>query len=398
MLFKICKWIYLALLFFWLLAPTPSVTAREGLVFVSEVYYQPSTYSARDKWVELYNPTDQTVSLEGYALIIGKKGYRFELTRNIAEASIAPYATYLIEDSWGDKAHLLREHGHVVEDTSGVLHWLSNVTTEPHLTLSLEYRGEIVQDIRYDSARVSQWSETHPWTSLECARTECVPARTRYDDTYRISPGQYAFTQTAEEPPVQTESERVSEPQVSPVVPVEPSQAQSVFPETNPVPVASRAVPASVAITEPQEVPVSRESAGNAVPVSVPLAEASKLAVPGFNPSVSAEILPSTVHEQSDSVVMSDPALLELTSRTSLDTTALTSSQTLIGLPRVNFVGTQTDAPIVNFRELSVWILLALSGYLLERTLLRPRHDSGRTHQSPLLTIPATACTLEPYV
>ena len=387
MIFKVCKWLYVALVLSWLLLPTPTTLAQEHVVFVSEIYYQPSTYSVRDKWVELYNPTAQPVPLDGYALIIGKKQYRLDLTRNYQEASIAPYSTYLIEDSWGEKTHLLRENGHDVQDTSGVLHWLSNVSTEAHLTLRLEYRGQVIQDIRYDSVQINRWYKEYPWTSLECDRTQCAPTKIYYNDTYRISPGQHTLATITTELPAQTEAKRRSTLQVSPTLPIATPEAKSVFKKPGPNLSTPATTLVAVATAEPQKATTPSKSPTSA-PVLPPLIEASEPILLEASTAISTQALLKA------SQPLHSVSIPDLTPSTSLSTTALTSARVPVTLPPVTLVGTQVSSSTVDFRELSTWVLLAVSGYLLEKTLLRPRHTPRTSAQPLLLTIPTATCSL----
>ena len=191
-------------------------------IFISEVYYQASTYSARDKWVELYNPTDQAVSLTDYSLVIGQKQYRFALTRNKPNAFIPPYSTYVIEDSWGKKAHLLSSNGFEVDDTSGVLHWLSNVTTNPHLTLSLDFKNTPLQTLYYSSNQIDNWVKTAPYASLNCNPQTCTPSTRLYRQNHYATPGQVIQPVTSLEPTrsVQAETKEEISPQVTAHLPI----------------------------------------------------------------------------------------------------------------------------------------------------------------------------------
>ena len=361
--------------------PLP-VLAEEGVVFVSEVYFQASTYSARDKWVELYNPTDTPQVLADYTLLVGRKRYRFNLDRAGTGRALAPYSTYLLEDSWGDETRLLSDNGYAVDDTSGVLHWLSNVSTDPHLTLSLEYRGRVIQELHYSKTQVETWRADSPLTSLNCNLRSCTVSTASFDAAHTANPGRY-LPPVAPKIPQTPAPEPVTTPEVV-AVPVIDSPAPTPTPApaskipVNQVHTAKPASPLPLPAS-PQPAPVPIEVIA---PVTPPEAASpiSSSVTPAPKPSsVSAQLhseqaltnsavsTPQPLPVNTPKFLVVDLPALALTQQ--VDYTHLTASSAGLDFSPTPLETLQAKTLSPDLRGLSVWLLLAASGYLLEQSL-----------------------------
>ena len=353
-----------------------------GVAFVSEVYFQPSTYSARDKWIEIYNPTGEAQLLANYTLLIGRKQYRFNLDRAGAGRTLAPGSTYLIEDSWGDKTHLLSGNGYPVDDTSGVLHWLSNVSTDPHLTLSLEYQGRIIQTLRYSGTQVETWRADHPLTSLNCNLSSCAVSTVSFDSEHTANPGRY-LPPVAPKTPHTLAPEPVTTPKVV-AVPVIDSPAPTSTPEPVPkIPVGKgRATEPALPLplpASPQPTPVPIEVITPMTPPEV-TAPISNSVTPAPKPSPasaqlhSEEVVTNSTTSTTQPLPANTPTSLAVDLPTlaptqRVDYTHLTTNRTGFDFSPTDLETLQAQTLSPDLRELSVWVLLAASGYLLEQSL-----------------------------
>ncbi len=180
-----------------------STYAQEPEIYISELYFQKSHLSSRDKWIELYNPSSSTVPLEKYSLSIGKSEYIFPLTKNNNKASIPPFSYYIIQDSWGSEKHLLDINNIKADDYSGRAHWISNVSDNPHITVKLLHEQKVTQSISYTSNQTLNFL-SNPKTSLECNPNNCSLSNNQFR-SYNISPRGISIPLSPQQPKAKPE-------------------------------------------------------------------------------------------------------------------------------------------------------------------------------------------------
>jgi Lamin Tail Domain len=163
--------LFLGVLSFGLFFPSRVTAEGSNSVYISEVFYSRSSYSSFDKWIELYNPTNNSVNLQGHSLIIGKSNYTVPLS-----GVIAPGDYFIIQNSREGEVHMLENLGVAIDQYSGRVYWLSNKTTEDtHITLSLQINGVSTQTINYGKTRTNELLALDS-TSLECSISNCFPS------------------------------------------------------------------------------------------------------------------------------------------------------------------------------------------------------------------------------
>ncbi|NJS41957.1 lamin tail domain-containing protein [Candidatus Gracilibacteria bacterium] len=121
--------LFVAVIFF------PINTYAEGDLYISEVGFMGSSFGGgHDKWVEIFNPTQNTIDLSEYSLIVGKDSQEIEIKGSIQsnEASIISTNRKSTDSIFNYTSR-----------TNQIVSWnpmsfLSNTTTDKHITLRLQ--------------------------------------------------------------------------------------------------------------------------------------------------------------------------------------------------------------------------------------------------------------------
>jgi hypothetical protein len=192
--FKILKFVWFIALILLLINPKLNtyVYSQENSseLYISEVYFQGSEFSARDKWIEIYNPSNKSVSLDSYSITIGKQAHNYKLT-NTSQPSIAPQSTLIFGNSYGTNIPtMLDKYSISTTNSFGLMYWLSNNSDDTYINISLLKNNSVIQDIQYNNQTTSNWLLNNKNTSIECTAAICTPSKNIYNPTYTMSPHQ----------------------------------------------------------------------------------------------------------------------------------------------------------------------------------------------------------------
>jgi hypothetical protein len=123
-------------------------------IFISEIQFDGSSKGGSDKWIELYNPTQNLISLDNYQLELNF-GRKVLLTG----FSIDSNKTLLLVNSMNSKPSLIREID--VQNFGFVnLMTISNTTTNPYIFARLIKQNEIVSAFTKNSPETLQLMNT----------------------------------------------------------------------------------------------------------------------------------------------------------------------------------------------------------------------------------------------
>ncbi|NJK71546.1 MAG: lamin tail domain-containing protein [Thermales bacterium] len=133
--------LFVAVIFF------PINTYAEGDLYISEVGFMGSSFGGgHDKWVEIFNPTQNTIDLSEYSLIVGKDSQEIEIKGSIQsnEASIISTNRKSTDSIFNYTSR-----------TNQIVSWnpmsfLSNTTTDKHITLRLQKNDYSISNIIFD--------------------------------------------------------------------------------------------------------------------------------------------------------------------------------------------------------------------------------------------------------
>ncbi len=164
---QIIKILLLGAVFFTSVNSGVFVDASKNDLFISEVGFMgSSTGGGHDKWVEIFNPTLDTVDLNKYKLISGTQGLPVDLFGTLNSGS-----SLIVSTTRNGTDTIFNYTGNVTQQASwNPMSFLSRNSGTKHITISLTKNGNAISNINYGNgfinSIVSNYGESKG--SIEC--------------------------------------------------------------------------------------------------------------------------------------------------------------------------------------------------------------------------------------
>jgi hypothetical protein len=124
---------------------TLPIHSESGGVYISEIQFDGSSINETDKWIELHNPTNSTVTLTDYSIKLSKNHII-----PIANISIPAGGYIVIANNLSTKPSLVNQ-----ADMLANLSYMSNTTTNKYISISLLYKSQVISTFEKNNAETA---------------------------------------------------------------------------------------------------------------------------------------------------------------------------------------------------------------------------------------------------